>query len=131
MKKMLLTIVLLFCTGLMVQNVLSKDICSSDDPLYIPIPPMRDPIPTTTGTPKPLSLVQDIEAVYCGGVLTIESNIDAGVAEIVVTNVYTGEQWYDSINGYGSVSLFIYDAPGDYEIIVTNDKCTYRGMFVL
>lgn len=131
MKKNLLTIVLLFCTGLMVQNVLSKDICSSDDPTYIPIPPLRDPIPTTTGTPKPLSLVQDIEAVYYGGVLTIESNIDAGVAEIVVTNVYTGEQWYDSINGYGSVSLFICDAPGDYEIIVTNDRCTYRGMFVL
>ena len=130
MKKKLLTIVLLFCTGLMVQNVLSKDICSSDDPLYIPIPPLRDPVPTT-GTPIPLSLVQDIEALYCGGVLTIESNIDAGVAEIVVTNVYTGEQWYDSINGCGSVSLFLYETPGDYEIIVTNDKCTYRGTFVL
>ena len=130
MKKNLFVLVMLLCSVLMAQSVSSKENSSCDDPTYIPIPPLSDPIPTT-GNPKPLSLVQDIEALYCGGVLTIESNIDAGVAEIVVTNVYTGEQWYDSINGYGSVSLFICDAPGDYEIIVTNDKCTYRGMFVL
>lgn len=127
MKKSILFLGALFAFVLCVFDVYASSTLPDVD-LTIDIKPKQPVDPTV----RPFSIIdRDIEATYSAGVLTIESNIDAGVAEIIVTNVYTGEQWYDSINGYGSVSLFIYDTPGDYEIIVINDKCTYRGMFVL
>ena len=130
MKKRLLVIVLLACTGLMVQSVSSKEACGGDGPTYIPLPPTPDPIPPIT-KPTPLSLVQDVEATYYEGVLSIVFNNDLGNADITVTNTMTGEMWMDSVNGIGVSSIYLSDSAGYYTIYVTTDDGGYSGAFML
>ena len=130
MKKRLLVIVLFVCFGLMVQSVSSKEASCSDGPTYIPIPPTPDPIPPIT-KPIPLSLVQDVEATYYEGVLSIVFNNDLGNADITVTNTMTGEMWMDSVNGIGVSSIYLSDSAGYYTIYITTDRGDYSGAFAL
>ncbi|MBR2428499.1 MAG: DUF3244 domain-containing protein [Alistipes sp.] len=131
MKKTLLAILLLACTGFMVQDVSSKNSCDHDDvPIYIPLPPIPTPKPPIN-KPIPLSLVQDVEATYYAGTLSIVFNSDLGNADITVTNNMTGEMWLDDTNGMGVSTLYISDSEGYYTIYITTDSGDYAGEFVI
>lgn len=89
----------------------------------------KEPLPHNG---KPRSLVErDVEATYCAGVLTLLFNVDLGDADIVVSNVTSGEVWSDSVNGYGVVTLFLSGEEGYYYIDISTDEEEYTGEFRL
>lgn len=81
---------------------------------------------------RPFSIVEcDIEATYSAGVLSFVFNKDLGHADIVVTNIYDGEQWVDSVNGMGMVVMYTSDSAGYYTISIESDNGDYFGEFLL
>ena len=86
--------------------------------------------PITPGV-NPLSLTDDIDAYYFAGVLTITTNVDLSIADICVTNLSTGDEWSDSINGIGASVLNIGHESGYYIIEVYTDSGVYSGRFAL
>ena len=93
-----------------------------------PIP--INPIPINP-LPKPLSLLSDIEANYFNGALTIVFNADLGDADIVVSNLTTGDMWSESVSGVGAATLLLSGEEGYYEILIYTDCGDYSGEFVL
>lgn len=93
-----------------------------------PIP--INPIPINP-LPKPLSLLSDIEANYFNGALTIVFNADLGDADIVVSNLTTGDMWSESVSGVGAATLLLSGDEGYYEILIYTDCGDYSGEFVL
>ena len=91
-----------------------------------PIP--INPIPINP-KPKPLSLRSDIEASYFNGALTVVFNADLGDADIVVSNLATGEMWSDSVSGVGATTLLLSGDEGYYEILIYTDCGEYTGEF--
>ena len=81
--------------------------------------------------PKPLSLIADIEASYYNGALTVVFNADLGNADIVVSNLTTGDTWSDSVTGVGSATLLLSGDEGYYEILIYTDGGDYSGEFTL
>jgi len=100
-----------------------------------PIPPTFEPIPIEPEfprpTPTPLSLINDIEAYYSAGAVTIEFNVDLGDADIMVTNLHTGESWWDSVSGVGATTILLSEDEGSYEIQINTDYGEYTGSFKL
>ena len=92
----------------------------------IPIP--ISPIPTKP-IPKPKSLTAVIEASYFNGALTVVFNTNLGDADIVVSNLTTGEMWSDSVSGVGSTTLLLSGEEGYYEILIYTDCGEYTGEF--
>lgn len=100
-----------------------------------------NPKPPQTGTPipinpqplnpnpKPLSLRSDIEASYFNSALTVVFNADLGDADIVVSNLTTGEMWSDSVSGVGATTLLLSGEEGYYEILIYTDCGEYTGEF--
>lgn len=100
-----------------------------------------NPKPPQTGTPipinpkplnpkpQPLSLRSDIEASYFNGALTVVFNADLGDADIVVSNLTTGDIWSDSVSGVGATTLLLSDEEGYYEILIYTDCGEYAGEF--
>lgn len=93
-----------------------------------PIP--INPIPINP-LPKPLSLLSDIEANYFNGALTIVFNADLGDADIVVSNLTTGDMWCESVSGVGAATLLLSGDEGYYEILIYTDCGDYSGEFIL
>lgn len=100
-----------------------------------PKPPIGEPIPLNptplNPNPKPLSLCSDIEANYFNGALTIVFNTDLGDADIVVSNLTTGDIWSDSVSGVGATTLFLSGDEGYYEILIYTDCGNYSGEFAM
>lgn len=92
----------------------------------MPIP--INPIPINP-KPQPKSYLADIEASYFNGALTIVFNADLGDADIVVSNLTTGEMWSDSVSGVGATTLLLSGEEGYYEILIYTDCGEYTGEF--
>lgn len=98
-----------------------------EDDLTIDIRPHRPKLPGTI----PLSLTNDIEASYYDGVLTLMFNVDLGDADITVTNLSTGDIWWDSVSGVGATAIMLSGDEGYYEVHITTDRGEYSGAFTL
>ena len=100
---------------------------SMERPVNIPIKPIK--IPTW---PRPRQIVETIiEAYYSDGAITIVFNADLGEADIVVTNLTTGDAWSDSVEGMGTTSIMLSDDAGYYTITIQTDEGDYYGEFEL
>lgn len=106
--------------------IASVVIADKPKPPIAPIP--ISPIPINP-KPQPKSLIADIEASYYNGVLTIVFNTDLGDANIVVSNLATGEMWSDSVAGVGATTLLLSGEEGYYEILIYTDCGNYSGEF--
>ena len=122
MRKLLL----LFCA------ILIASVSNADNPnspsTGVPLPIVPEPI---NPKPKPLSLLQDIEATYLDAEIFFVFNVDLGNADIVVTNTTTGESWYDGVNGVGSTVITLSGDEGCYIINVYTDSGEYYGEFII
>ena len=98
--------------------------------MKIPIPPISIPIPGPTN-PRPLSLVEDVEAYYYDDLLSVSFNVDLGDANLVVVNTTTGESWSDSVNGVCTATLALSGDEGYYEIYIYTDCGDYSGTFII
>ena len=99
-----------------------------------PKPPQTGtPIPinpiTINPKPQPKSYRADIEASYFNGALTVVFNADLGDADIVVSNLTTGDIWSDSVSGVGATTLLLSGEEGYYEILIYTDCGEYTGEF--
>ena len=122
MKKFLLTILALVFVA---SGVFATT--SMERPVNIPIKPIK--IPTW---PRPRQIVETIiEAYYSDGAITIVFNADLGEADIVVTNLTTGDAWSDSVEGMGTTSIMLSDDAGYYTITIQTDEGDYYGEFEL
>ena len=115
---------------ILLSAILIASVAIADNPKQtIPI----DPIPINPDplnpNPKPLSLRSDIEASYFNGALTVVFNADLGDADIVVSNLATGEMWSDSVSGVGATTLLLSGDEGYYEILIYTDCGNYSGEF--
>lgn len=110
-------------------NLYAKSVVDNDTPIVVIIKEEK-PRPITNET-KPLSLLSDIEASYFNGALTIVFNADLGDADIVVSNLTTGDMWSESVSGIGAATLLLSGDEGYYEILIYTDCGDYSGEFVL
>lgn len=102
-----------------------------DNPTLPPKPIVIKPGPTTPPDIIPLTLETDIEASYWDGAVSIVFNVDLGVADIVITNHNTGEQWYGICAGAGGVVIPTSTDAGYYTITISTANMTYSGEFSL
>ena len=65
------------------------------------------------------------------GVLTLMFNVDLGDADITVTNLSTGDIWWDSVSGVGTTAIMLSGDEGYYEVHITTDRGEYSGAFTL
>ena len=98
-----------------------------EEDLTIDISPKRQKWPG----PRPLSLNNDIDASYYDGVLTLMFNVDLGNADITVTNLSTGDIWWDSVSGVGATAIMLSGDEGYYEVHISTDRGEYSGAFTL
>lgn len=98
-----------------------------EDDLTIDISPQRPKLPGA----NPISLNNDIDASYYDGVLTLMFNVDLGDADITVTNLSTGDIWWDSVSGVGATAIMLSGDEGYYEVHITTDRGEYSGAFTL
>lgn len=115
---------------ILLSAILIASVAIADNPKQtIPI----DPIPINPDplnpNPKPLSLRSDIEVSYFNGALTVVFNADLGDADIVVSNLFTGDMWSDSVSGVGATTLLLSGEEGYYEILIYTDCGNYSGEF--
>lgn len=95
--------------------------------LVVPIKPYKPQPPI-----KPRSIVEpDIAAYYSNGTITIVFNADLGDADIVVTNLSTGDVWSDNVEGLCTTSIMLSDDAGYYTITIQTDEGDYYGEFTL
>lgn len=121
MKKLLL-----LCFAIVVASIANADNPSTKPPKGQPIPINPKPV-----IPLPLSLYADIEASYYDGVVTLVVNRDLGVADIVVVNMTSGDQWSDTILGVGTTSIILDGESGEYYIYIYTDCGDYSGTFII
>ncbi len=111
---------------------LTSVVAQSNDPtpildLVITIKPFKPQPPI-----KPRSIVEpDIAAYYSNGTITIVFNADLGEADIVVTNLSTGDVWSDNVEGLCTTSIMLSDDAGYYTITIQTDEGDYYGEFEL
>lgn len=103
---------------------------ASDGPVIIIPNPINPPVNTPPIRPKQV-VADDITAEYNNGVLVLMFNADLGDADIVVSNLATGDSWSDSFSGYGSTTIFLSGDSGYYTIDITTDSGSYYGSFEL
>lgn len=81
---------------------------------------------------NPFSLnVSDISAYYRNDTLVFVFNEDLGEADIVVTNLTTGDAWSESVEGLCTTSIILSDDAGYYTITIHTDAGDYYGEFSL
>ena len=81
---------------------------------------------------KPRSITEsDIEAYYNNEALTLVFNKDLGDADIVVTNLATGDVWNDSVSGVCTTSIILSGDEGYYQVVIYTDNKEYAGEFTL
>ena len=114
--------------------ILIASVANADNPnspsTGVPLPIVPKPI-NPNEKPKPLSLLQDIEATYLNGEIFFVFNVDLGNVNIVITNTSTGESWYDGVNGVGTTSITLSGDEGYYEIYIYTDCGDYSGTFII
>ena len=121
MKKFFASIVMMFS----VAGALAQQ------PTTIPIPIVPKPLPSPNPL-KPRTPVQpDIEACYSNEMLTLIFNNDLGDADIVVTNLTTGDIWSGSASGICSTTIPLSGDEGYYQISIRTDNEDYIGEFSL
>mgnify|MGYP003431578472 FL=1 len=125
MRKFVLTALMLLTVGILYAMY------NTDNPDQHTIIIKKDKPEPPTGSTKPLSLLSDIEASYFNGALTIVFNADLGDADIVVSNLTTGDMWSESVSGVGAATLLLSGDEGYYEILIYTDCGDYSGEFVL
>lgn len=103
---------------------------ASDGPVIIIPNPVNPPVNIPPIKPKQV-VADDITAEYNNGVLVLMFNADLGDADIVVSNLATGDSWSDSFSGYGSTTIILSGDSGYYTIDITTDYGTYYGSFEL
>ena len=115
---------------ILLSAILIASVAIADNPkppqTGIPIP--INPIPINP-KPQPKSYLADIEASYFNGALTVVFNADLGDADIVVSNLTTGDIWSDSVSGVGATTLLLSGEEGYYEILIYTDCGEYSGEF--
>ena len=121
MKKFFASIVMMFSVvGALAQQ-----------PTTIPIPIVPKPLPSPNPL-KPRTPVQpDIEACYSNEMLTFIFNRELGDADIVVTNLTTGDVWSGSATGICSTTIPLSGDEGYYQIAIYTDNEDYFGEFSL
>ena len=93
--------------------------------LEIEIRPTKPIVPV-----KPRSITEsDIEAYYSNEALTLIFNTDLGDADIVVTNITTGDIWSGSASGICSTTIALSGDEGYYQISIFTDNEEYFGEF--
>ncbi len=81
---------------------------------------------------RPRSITEsDIEAYYSNEVLTLIFNKDLGDADIVVTNLATGDIWNGSVSGVCTTTIILSGEEGYYQISIRTDNEDYIGEFSL
>lgn len=109
---------------------LTSVVAQSNDPT--PNPDLEISIRPARPVIKPRSIVEpDIEAYYSNGAITIVFNADLGEADIVVTNLTTGDAWSESVEGLCTTSIILSDDAGYYTITIHTDAGDYYGEFSL
>ena len=110
--------------------ILIASVAIADNPKptnpFGPIPINPKPL---NPNPKPKSLTAVIEASYFNGALTVVFNADLGDADIVVSNLMTGDIWSDSVSGVGATTLLLSGEEGYYEILIYTNCGDYSGEF--
>lgn len=126
MKKVFL--LLLIAAFLPLTSVVAQsDVPTLIPDLVVPIKPYKPQPPI-----KPRSIVEpDIAAYYSNGTITIVFNADLGDADIVVTNLSTGDVWSDNVEGLCTTSMMLSDDAGYYTITIQTDEGDYYGEFEL
>ena len=85
------------------------------------------------GTKRPAKprtiVVDDINAYYSNEMLTLIFNNDLGDADIVVTNLTTGDVWNDSVSGVCSTTILLSGDEGYYQISIFTENEEYFGEF--
>ena len=110
--------------------ILIASVAIADNPKpTIPLGPIPINPKPLNPKPKPKSLTAVIEASYFNGALTVVFNADLGDADIVVSNLATGEMWSDSVSGVGATTLLLSGEEGYYEILIYTDCGEYSGEF--
>ena len=105
--------------------------CANDTPTHQPVIIEKQPTQPSSNT-KPLSLNdRDIEAFLSGDTIFFIFNRNLGDADIVVSNLTTGEQWYGSLSGIGTTSVVLSGDSGDYDVAIYTDNGDYYGYFTL
>ena len=122
---------------LFILSLFASTFVFADNPTTPPTPPTppATPIPINPSGPKPipnpLTLDADIDASYYDGVLTLMFNVDLGDADITVTNLSTGDIWWDSVSGIGATAIMLSGDEGYYEVHISTDRGEYSGAFTL
>ena len=110
--------------------ILIASVAIADNPKpTIPLGPIPINPKPLNPKPKPKSLTAVIEASYFNGALTVVFNADLGDADIVVSNLTTGEMWSDSVSGVGATTLLLSGEEGYYEILIYTECGEYSGEF--
>ena len=125
MRKFSLLLCTLFLAAIGYAEV-GLDNPTTSKPVEIPI---KGSSTEGNGDIMPLSLRSDIEASYFNGALTVVFNADLGDADIVVSNLTTGDMWSDSVSGVGATTLLLSGEEGYYEILIYTDCGEYTGEF--
>lgn len=120
MKKLFSLALVLFSAG----------VVFAQTPNPIPIIPTPKPTPPYPPKPRTPELV-DIEAYYSNEALTLIFNSDLGDADIVVTNLTTGDIWSGSASGVCSTTILLSGDEGYYQISIFTDNEEYFGEFSL
>lgn len=124
MKKFFL--LLLIAAFLPLTSVVAQSYVPTPNPdLVISIRPLRPVI-------KPRSIVEsDIVAYYSNDALVFIFNKDLGDADIVVTNLSTGDVWSENVEGLCTTSIMLSGDAGYYTITIQTDEGDYYGEFEL
>lgn len=120
MKKLFSLALVLFSAG----------VVFAQTPNPIPIIPTPKPTPPYPPKPRTPELV-DIEAYYSNEALTLIFNSDLGDADIVVTNLTTGDVWNDSVSGVCSTTILLSGDEGYYQVVIYTENEEYFGEFSL
>lgn len=81
---------------------------------------------------RPRSITEsDIEAYYSNEVLTLIFNKDLGDADIVVTNLTTGDMWNGSVSGVCTTTILLSGDEGYYQVVIYTENEEYFGEFSL
>ena len=120
MKKTFVFILMLF----------SVFVSSAQGPTTIPIPIVPIPAPTPTKPVKPRTpIMSDIDAYYINESLILIFNKDLGDADIVVTNLTTGDIWSGSASGICSTTILLSGDEGYYQVVIYTENEEYFGEF--
>lgn len=125
-KQLLALLTFLFVSG---GNVFAETLAIGDSNKTIPIPLMPKPIPTK---PIPRQVVDcGIEAFYVDGIIILDFVENLGDADIVVTNLTTGDVWSGSATGICSTTILLSGDDGYYQIVIYTENEEYFGEFSL